>query len=34
MSLVKGEEQIDQAAVIALKRKLAQDFRDQLTIGA
>jgi len=33
MSLVKGEEQIDQATAIALKRKLAQDFRDQLTVG-
>jgi len=33
MSLVKSEEQIDQATAIALKRKLAQDFRDQLTVG-
>src|SRR3990172_9232896 len=33
MSLIKGEDQIDQATAIALKRKLAQDFRDQLTIG-
>ena len=33
MSLVKGDEQIDQATAIALKRKLAQDFRDQLTVG-
>jgi superfamily II DNA or RNA helicase len=33
MSLVGREEQIDQATAIALKRKLAQDFRDQLTIG-
>lgn len=33
MSLIKGDEQIDQATAIALKRKLAQDFRDQLTVG-
>jgi superfamily II DNA or RNA helicase len=33
MSLIKDEEQVDQATAIALKRKLAQDFRDQLTIG-
>lgn len=33
MSLLKGEEEIDQATAIVLKRKLAQDFRDQLTIG-
>lgn len=33
MGLVKGEEQIDQATAIALKRKLAQDFRDQLMVG-
>ena len=33
MSLIKDEEQIDQATAIALKRKLAQDFRDQLTVG-
>ncbi|MBI2265269.1 MAG: NgoFVII family restriction endonuclease [Armatimonadetes bacterium] len=33
MSLIKGEEQTDQATAIALKRKLAQDFRDQLTVG-
>lgn len=33
MSLIKSEEQIDQATAIALKRKLAQDFRDQLTVG-
>jgi len=33
MSLIKGEEQIDQATAIALKRKLAQDFRDQLMVG-
>ena len=33
LSLIKDEEQIDQATAIALKRKLAQDFRDQLTVG-
>ena len=33
MSPVKGEEPIDQATAIALKRKLAQDFRDQLMVG-
>jgi len=33
MSLIKGEDQIDQATAITLKRKLAQDFRDQLMVG-
>jgi len=33
MSLLQDEEQIDQSTAIALKRKLAQDFRDQLMIG-
>lgn len=33
MGLLKGEEQIDQATAIALKRKLVQDFRDQLMVG-
>lgn len=33
LSLIKDDEQIDQATAIALKRKLAQDFRDQLTRG-
>ena len=33
MSLLPGEEEIDQATAIILKRKLARDFRDQLTIG-
>jgi hypothetical protein len=33
MSLLRGEEEIDQATAIVLKRKLAQDFRDQLMIG-
>ena len=33
MGLVKDGEQIDQATAIALKRKLAQDFRDQLMVG-
>lgn len=33
MSLVSSGEQIDQATAIGLKRKLAQDFRDQLMVG-
>ena len=33
MSLTRTEEQIDQATAIALKRRLAQDFRDQLMVG-
>ena len=33
MSLVKAGEQIDQASAIALKQRLAQDFRDQLMVG-
>ncbi len=33
MSLTGAEDQIDQATAIALKRKLAQDFRDQLMVG-
>ena len=33
MGLVKGEEQIDQATALRLKRKLAQEFRDQLMVG-
>jgi superfamily II DNA or RNA helicase len=33
MSLLHGEEEIDQATAIVLKRKLAQDFRDQLMVG-
>lgn len=33
MSLVKGEEPIDQATALALKRQLALEFRDQLTVG-
>ncbi len=32
-SLLHGEQEIDQATAIVLKRKLAQDFRDQLTVG-
>ena len=31
--LLRGEDEIDQATAIVLKRKLAQDFRDQLMIG-
>lgn len=33
LSPTKGEEEIDQATAIVLKRKLAQEFRDQLTVG-
>lgn len=33
MSVLGGEVEIDQGTAILLKRKLAQDFRDQLTIG-
>ena len=33
MSLLKVDEQIDQATAIVLKRRLAQDFRDQLMVG-
>src|SRR5260221_4760428 len=33
MTLLKGEQEIDQATAIALKKKLAKDFRDQLMIG-
>lgn len=33
LSLLHGEREIDQATAIVLKRKLAQDFRDQLTVG-
>lgn len=33
MSLLRGEEEIDQATAVLLKRKLAQDFRDQLMVG-
>ena len=33
LSLLHGELEIDQATAIVLKRKLAQDFKDQLTVG-
>jgi hypothetical protein len=33
MSLLGGEKPIDQSTAIVLKRRLAQDFRDQLMIG-
>jgi superfamily II DNA or RNA helicase len=33
MSSVASGDQIDQATAIALKKKLAQDFRDQLMVG-
>ncbi len=33
MGLLHGEDQIDQGTAIALKRKLAQDFKDQLMVG-
>ena len=34
LGLGRDGEEIDQATAIALKRKLAQEFRDQLTVGA
>ena len=33
MSLLKADEEIDQATAIGLKRKLAEEFRDQLMVG-
>lgn len=33
MSVVKGDDDIDQATAIVLKRNLAQEFRDQLMFG-
>lgn len=33
LSVLRVEEQIDQATAIILKRKLAQEFRDQLMVG-
>ncbi len=33
MSVLSGQSDIDQATAMALKRKLAQDFRDQLMVG-
>jgi superfamily II DNA or RNA helicase len=33
MSMLHSEDEIDQATAIVLKRKIAQDFRDQLTVG-
>lgn len=33
MTLLHGEQEIDTATAIVLKRKLAQDFRDQLMVG-
>ena len=33
MSLLPGNEEIDQGAALKGKRKLAQDFRDQLVVG-
>jgi len=33
MGFLKSDDRIDQATAIVLKRKLAQDFREQLTVG-
>lgn len=33
LSPVKGQQEIDQGTAIVLKRTLAQEFRDQLTVG-
>lgn len=33
LSPVNGEQEVDQGTAIALKRQLAQEFRDQLTVG-
>jgi len=33
LGLLHGEDEIDQATAIVLKRKLAEDFRDQLMVG-
>lgn len=33
LSPLKGEQEIDQVTAVNLKRKLAQEFRDQLTMG-
>jgi len=33
MSLLKSTDQIDQATAITIKKKLAKEFRDQLTVG-
>ena len=33
MNVIHGEQEIDQATAIVLKRKLAQEFRDQLMLG-
>ena len=33
ISLLRGEDKIDQATAIVLKRRLAEDFRNQLTTG-
>jgi len=33
LGLMHGQDEIDQATAIVLKRKLAQDFRDQLMVG-
>ncbi|RPI86237.1 MAG: NgoFVII family restriction endonuclease, partial [Planctomycetaceae bacterium] len=33
LSVLHGQDEIEQASAIVLKRKLAQEFRDQLTFG-
>lgn len=33
MGLLRGDDEIDQATALARKRRIAQDFRDQLVVG-
>src|SRR6266487_1365684 len=34
LSFVSGQDGLDQRAVLSLKRRMAEDFREQLTFGA